>query len=411
MSASHASDAIVVGLESNGLGVARALAKEGIPVTAVTGPSWDPSWYTRCVRRVIKCREWSAECLLETLLALGKGLPSPAPLLITKDESVLWISSARNDLRENFRFTLPNDETVQLLMSKIRFEEYAREQNWPMPRSWSFSNRDEVRAHVDSIPYPCILKVAIKNTEFRRNSPSKAFKIADRAELIDTYDMVGQWEPDVIVQEWIGGGDDRVTYGLGYWNAEAKPLALFAGQKLRQWPPECGGTAIAAPAPEQWADSIRSLTARIMEHFQYQGLGSIEFKMRADGSPVIIEPTVGRTNYQNEVAVLNGVNIPAAAYYDLTGQVAKSLQWERPKAGSRSVKLIDSAGDTLAARQYIAAGKLTHEEWRRSRSGPRKFMVFRLDDPGPFAMLVMRRAAGAVRRRLARLQRTPLKRR
>ena len=36
----------------------------------------------------------------------------------------------------------------------------------------------------------------------------------------------------------------------------------------------------------------------------------------------MIEPTVGRTDYQEEIATLNGVNIPLAAYRDLSGAVA-----------------------------------------------------------------------------------------
>jgi predicted ATP-grasp superfamily ATP-dependent carboligase len=49
--------------------------------------------------------------------------------------------------------------------------------------------------------------------------------------------------------------------------------------------------------------------------FQESGFGGIEYKRDArDGRFLIIEPTVGRTNWQKEVATLAGVNIPLMAY-------------------------------------------------------------------------------------------------
>jgi D-aspartate ligase len=401
--ASRLIDAVIVGFETNGLGVARALAKEHIAAVAVTGPTWHASWHTRYARKIVRCREWSRDSVMEALLALGKQLPEPAPLLITKDEPVLWISACRAELSRFFKIALPDEDTVQLLMSKVRFEAHAKLRQWPVPASWSVSTREQLEGCIDSIVFPCILKTALKNTAFRKKSPSKAFKLRDREELLGTYDMVREWEPDAIIQEWIPGGDDRVTYGLGCWSTTGTPVAVFAGRKLRQWPPECGGTAIAAPAPEEWAERIIRLTTAIMGDVGYRGLGSVEFKMRSDGSPVIMEPTVGRTNYQNEVAVLNGVNIPAAAYFDLLGRLEESRKWMNVRRNSHPVKLIDSDGDNRSAALYLKAGKLTAEEWRRSRSGPRRFMIFRLDDPMPSAVAFFRRASAAARRRLARL--------
>jgi predicted ATP-grasp superfamily ATP-dependent carboligase len=48
---------------------------------------------------------------------------------------------------------------------------------------------------------------------------------------------------------------------------------------------------------------------------EYRGLGSLEFKRdRRSGRFVIIEPTVGRTDWQEEIATLCGVNLPLRTY-------------------------------------------------------------------------------------------------
>jgi predicted ATP-grasp superfamily ATP-dependent carboligase len=278
-------------------------------------------------------------------------------------------------------------------MSKLCFLEKAGAKGWPMPESWLVNSEAELAGCLDQITLPCILKPAIKNHAFRLHSPKKAFKVQTREELQAVYRMVSQWEPEVLVQEWIAGGDDRVVFCLGYWNRSGKAVALFPGMKLRQWPPECGNTALSAPVSDPLRTRLTMLTGEILGSFGYRGLGSVEFKLREDGSPVIMEPTVGRTNYQNEIAVVNGVNLPAIAYFDLLGRQDMVEQLGTAKSPEKPVKLIDELADTKSARFYIGNGALTASQWRESRRGSKKDMLFRWTDPAPFLALRLRNAA------------------
>jgi D-aspartate ligase len=276
----------------------------------------------------------------------------------------------------------------------------ATEEHWPTPQTWRISTLEELENALPRIPFPCILKPAVKNAAFRLHSPVKARKLQDRSELLAAYRDFAEWEPEAVVQEWIEGGDDRVAFCLGYWNEHSQPRALFPGRKLRQWPVECGNTAMAEPAPEEWRQPITSLTARIFERVGFVGLGSVEFKIRLrDASPVIMEPTVGRTNYQNEVAVINGINIPAIAYFDALGDptlIPPALA--APKLAHKPVKLIDGMADYRAAKIYMSQGRLTRDQWLHSRRGPKRYMLFRPNDPMPFVVSVCRTAAVRFRR-------------
>jgi predicted ATP-grasp superfamily ATP-dependent carboligase len=384
-------------MEGNGLGVTRALARHAIPCVGVGVPAWQPAYATRTCR-VVRCPEWSSGALVEELLTLGREFERKAPLLITKDEPVLWISEHRDVLDPFYEINLPRPDVVQLLMSKIDFLRVAVSEGWPIPKTWIVNERDELIDSLPDIPLPCILKPAVKNSDFRRHSPRKAFKVASHEELIAAYDLVSQWEREVVVQEWVGGEDDRISYCLAYYDREGEPLAHYPGRKLRQWPVNCGNTAIAAPAPESWAEPITSLTRKIFEFVGFRGLGSIEFKMGAAGEPAIMEPTVGRTNYQNEIAVLNGVNIPAIAYFDLVGS-----EGELPASAHRKQKLIDGWADLRASRELRRSGRLTFWGWLGSRRGPKRYMLWRLTDPGPF----MAFAWGFFARSFRRLLRLP----
>jgi len=57
------------------------------------------------------------------------------------------------------------------------------------------------------------------------------------------------------------------------------------------------------------------LTEAFFERVSFVGMGSIEFKRDSrTGQFLMIEPTVGRIDGQEEVATLHGANIPLAAY-------------------------------------------------------------------------------------------------
>ena len=48
------------------------------------------------------------------------------------------------------------------------------------------------------------------------------------------------------------------------------------------------------------------------------------------------------------------------------------------------MKLIDGHADWMSFLSYHRTGRLGWREWWGQRKGPRKLMLFRFDDPGPF---------------------------
>lgn len=403
--------AVIVGMEINGLGVARALSAQNIPAIGLAGPSWNPCCETNACE-VVYGSSWNREGLIHDLKTLGKRLAGRAPLLITKDEPVLWISECRKELEKFYEINLPEHLVVELLMNKGAFQERCLREGWPVPLTWKINNRDELTARLGEVIYPCILKPQMKNSEFRKYAPEKAYKIRNAHELKSIYANVAQWEPGVVIQEWIEGGDDRIAYCLSYYNRQGEPVVHFPGRKLRQWPVRCGGTALAEPAPDEWAESIITLSDAIFKKVGFRGLGSIEYKMRPDNTPVIMEPTVGRTNYQSEIAVINGVNIPAIACFDLMRQKYRRFVAVSPLP----VKLVDGKHEAKSALSYWRAGELKLRQWIKDRSGRKKYMLFRANDPGPFlasfrlgALAFVKAAARRLTKALPRPRILPIK--
>ena len=391
--------AVIVGMETNGLAVSRALSACQIPCIGLAGPQWTPSCQTNSCQ-VTHAQSWSSDAVIAELKSIGGRLDQKAPLLITKDEPVLWVSDCREQLSEFYHINLPAKETVDLLMNKTKFLELASTEKWPVPHSWQISDKQQLVAALERITFPSILKPQIKNSEFREHCPSKAFKVYSPDELLRSYEFVAQWESQVIVQEWIEGKDEQIVFCLTYYDGSGNPRAVFPGRKLLQWPLECGNTVISEPLPDSALQTrIVELTKTIWQKVSFRGLGSIEYKVRKHtNEPVIMEPTVGRTNYQNELAVVNGCNIPMLAYCDLAG--IEPLSVSRP---SRPVKLVDGSAEMSAVMESHRTGKLVIREWLKNRRGKKKYATLRLNDMGPFVASVLQAAKNGLSELLLRV--------
>jgi predicted ATP-grasp superfamily ATP-dependent carboligase len=351
---------------------------------------------------------WTPEGLIRDLKTIAATLDQKPILILTKDEPVLWVSEFRKEIDALYEIYLPSHDIVTLLMNKQKFSALSAREGWPTPLTWTINSKDELLLLLNDLPYPCILKPHIKNSTFRQHAPKKAFVASNAHDLTAAYDLVARWEKQVLIQEWIPGGDERIAFCLTYYARNGTRIASFPGRKLRQWPIRCGNTAIAEPAPETWREGLITLTDNIWKRLGFTGIGSIEYKIRLDSNtPVIIEPTVGRTNWQSEVAVLNGENIPAIAYFDLAKQ-----HYARPISPSHPVKLIDGNAEIRAALAYWRTGELSLMQWIADRSGNKAYMLLRPRDLGPFLASVKSFVFNIIHRlirRFLRLLTSPLR--
>jgi predicted ATP-grasp superfamily ATP-dependent carboligase len=119
---------------------------------------------------------------------------------------------------------------------------------------------------------------------------------------------------EIVVRQWIEGADGNIYFALFHSGRSPRSESMFFGRKIEAHPPQVGTTAVCVAAPEV-GRSLEPLVRKFIDGVAYEGLGSLEFKLDEGARRfVIIEPTVGRTDWQEEIATLNGVNIPLIAY-------------------------------------------------------------------------------------------------
>jgi predicted ATP-grasp superfamily ATP-dependent carboligase len=123
---------------------------------------------------------------------------------------------------------------------------------------------------------------------------------------------------ELVVQEWIEGPDSDIYFSLFHSGKDPGAASIFHGRKIASYPPRVGSTAVCMAAPEM-TDVLGPLAQEFIAAAAYEGLGSLEYKWNAQANRfLIIEPTVGRTDWQEEIATLSGLNLPLIAYrYEL----------------------------------------------------------------------------------------------
>ncbi len=369
MSSTRKPEAIVVGSGLNALGVVRSLAPENIPITLVDEAPGGPAASSRFVTRSLYA-PGDGDALLTHLLKQPKR-DEPPILFLTQEASVATVSAKRDLLKGKYRFLLPPKDALAELMDKSRFQTRASELGFPVPRSVILDRASDIE-RASQLTYPCILKPVTKNEAWERH-----YKKAYRFEAFDPLKKflanIDTDPPPVIVQEWIEGSDSDVYFTLVYRDEAGRTCANFTGRKIRQWPPRVGGTASCIAAPEV-DEPLSDMTRRFFDAVGFVGMGSMEYKRDPrSGRFVMVEPTVGRSDYQEEVATLNGVNIPRAAYRSLAG-LPPAAPAPAPKRMWR-----DGVGDE---RSRLAQPALALPP--EAATAEPIDALFRVNDPGPW---------------------------
>jgi predicted ATP-grasp superfamily ATP-dependent carboligase len=182
----------------------------------------------------------------------------------------------------------------------------------PVPRTIVLERESDI-AKISDLGLPVIVKPADKRPVH--------LGLVERINCLDTFDdaaaacrrMLRAAGP-LVVQEWIEGPDSSIYFALFHCGSAPAPRSIFFGRKIAVHPPGLGSTTVCVPAAEA-TELLLPLTERFLDISQYQGLGSLEFKWDSRARRfVIIEPTVGRTDWQEEIATLNGLNLALIAY-------------------------------------------------------------------------------------------------
>ncbi len=363
--------AVIIGADANGLGTIRSLGKASVPVFVLDDDMRRPGMHSRYARPVV-VSAMSGPALVDGLLTLRARLDHRPVLFMTSDAQVRTVSEYRSRLEDAFHLRLPDHSCVCELLHKWSFHRVAERHGFPVPRTIVIRDESEI-AGLAAIRFPAVVKPGTKEL-ISSNRVPRACRVMSREQAETLCRQILPAAPDLIVEEWIEGAENDVYFCLQYRATDGVTVRSFTGRKLRSWPPQTGSTASCVAAPE--VESIlESLTKGFFDAIRFVGMCSMEFKRdRQIDKFLMVEPTVGRTDWQEEIASLHGINIPLAAYcYELgmplpaAETVRDPVIWLDPPSYWRSMLVSKSFRD-----QRPAGVKVKSACWRR-------------DDPVPLA--------------------------
>ena len=319
------------------LGILRSLGRLGVPVHTVDSNPRGPSSSSRYLRRrfIFDLPSASPEATVEHLLRAGYRLGSRAVLIPTWDDISILVAEAYPALQE--RFILPHqpDGLSRALCSKKEMHRLAVAHGVPTPHASFPASIDDVYSFAANATFPVMVKGIFGNRLNER--AGRTLFIAKRLEgLVRLYrDLEDPGHPNLMLQEYIPGGDDAGWLFNGYFDADSECLFGLTARKIRQTPAYAGTTSLGVCFPNATVDE---LTRRWMKALGYSGMLDLDYRYDArDGQYKILDvnPRIGST-FRLFVG-RHGLDVARAHYLDMTGQPVPSDEIDpRPTLAGRT---------------------------------------------------------------------------
>jgi len=390
--------AVVVGDSINALGVVRSLGKEGIRVVWLTSNAHSFVNSSKYSWLNIACKDVYYEGLIPALVTLGSLFQVRPVLFLTHDFQVKLVSAARLQLAHYYQFNLTPDKVVSQLISKSGFFELAKKVNLPIPPTYCISDLSDLSSFITSEgANGCWVVKPFEKHDLFESLLGKAIKIDGKNEWDLFKQTYRQLNIPLLVQSWVTGEDRQICFCLVVFSSDHRCLMSFPGRKIRQFKPEVGNTASAEPYPYH---DICQLSIEFFEKLSFVGMGSLEFKFCENRKIYLaVEPTIGRTNLQSEIAPLNNYNLPAVYYFDVLGNPKnRDTIIDKAKGSKKNKAWVRLTADLKSGAFYYRRGRLALRTWSLSYFRPISFAVFRLDDPLPFLRLLSKKLFEEIKR-------------
>ena len=375
----HDTPAVVLDLSATGIAIVRSLAKNGIQVFAYDTEGKYKIGKTRyaicgiCPDPVKQENE-----LIQFLLKAAQIYAQKPVLFAGSDDYVHFISNHRKELSVYYHFLLPEHTLVETVLDKRLTYELAVKHNVPSPKTFSIQNAEQLDDIIEQISFPCILK-PVYSSLFRKKIDHRCYKKAivteNEIELRKEYRFYRQFG-ELMIQEVIPGEETSIFSVKTLFDEEMNLIGLWMNQKLHQFPPQYGSSALAISKRDE---EVLQLAVSFLKECEFKGLAISEFKRDPrDGKFKFIEinPRMGLTQCLSDAC---GVNLIYLYYLLVTAQNPTPITKQR-----EGIKWVYLVRDFLSFRQKQKEGVMTFREWLKSLSGKKVEALFVWDDPMPF---------------------------
>jgi predicted ATP-grasp superfamily ATP-dependent carboligase len=366
------------------LAITRSLGRQGIPVIRVHPNRLDHGLTSKYCWKIEICPDFydSEDKLLQFLLTMQEGYTGPRVLIPASDDCAYFIAKYYDRLEDVFLIVGPRRSIMESILDKKSQYEQAHKLGIPIPETYFPTSVEEVKSLAKDLDnYPYVIKPLVAH-QWRRASMKgvskgkKGFSVKTAQELVSQYEAVSQGDCNVMIQEVIGGRDERLFTYMSYFNERSEPIAHCIRKKIRQSPIDFGYCTMTVSCFNQ---TVEDQSIRLLQGVGYQGISGVEWKLDPkSGQYKLIEINTRAMNTIG-LAPACGVDIPYIAFLDkIQKHVNPAIHWQE---GAKWINIIQ---DVWAARELNQNGLLSFGQWWRSIKGKKVDAVYASDDPRPF---------------------------
>jgi D-aspartate ligase len=362
------------------LGILRSLGRLGVPVYAVAADPVTSSFYSRYCRGkfVLDIESSPEEKSLQFLLDVSKKIGGRPILIPTDDGAASFVADHAEDLRAWFLFQDQVEGLVDSLNSKKEMYYLAKKHGLPTPEALFPQSRADVLDFLQDATFPVMLK-AIYGSQLWDAAGQKMFIVRSEAELLEKYDALEDpANPNLMLQEYIPGGDDTIWMLDGYFDKNSECLFAITGKKIRQYPISRGSTSLGICLQNE---TVELATIEFMKKVGYKGIVDIGYRYDArDGIYKVLDinPRIG-SSFRLFVSS-SGMDVARALYADFTGQPVEAGQLREGR------KWFVEDQDLASSLEYYKRDRLKAGEWLSSFRSVEEAAYFAFDDLWPCVM-------------------------
>lgn len=343
---------VLDGNENHAVASARSLARAGHRVEVGANTRWSKAGWSRSCHRAFTYPAPQEDSFAFVQCIAAEAAREPGTLVLPMTERTTLPLSLHRDVifATGAKMVLPPHETVLRAFDKQATTRLAAALGVAIPQTTTINNRDDARRVAASLPYPMVLKA--RSSEEVSPSGNITATGAPRyarnaAEFLAAYEEMARRCSAVLAQEFIDGE------GAGYFAlmCDGQLRMEFAHRRIRDVRPTGSGSAVRVSVrPDA---RLREAGLAILRALKWHGVAMVEFRQRADGTPVFLEVN-GRFWNSLPLAVYAGADFPAwLAHMAEHGDVEPQMDYQ---AGLRCRWLLGDVRHLIEVMRGAPAG-------------------------------------------------------
>ena len=375
---------IVIGCGTGGLAVIRGLsAYSEIEIIALAHTLSEIGCVSRYVSELIHCPHPGREETAFIAFLMQRGEQWKGSLLIEAgDYMAVAVAKHKQRLQQYYRTSIADFPVLQRLIEKDHLYRLAEECGVPYPTTFYPKTMEELERVREPVPFPCILK-PVNSHLFVSRYGVKNFEVTNADALRRSFQRCLADNLEVMIQEIIPGPDSCLERLETYINSKGKYSARFYMNKLRQHPPKFGVMRVGYSVGRNQEAEL--LSERMLQHVNYRGYASVEFKRDQRDSRLKLMEINVRMPRPGLLAIAAGVNFPWIIYQDIIKD--EQIYVEAYKLGFYWIELLPDLWNIVF--NPYGEKRYTLSEFLRPYLSSRKtFAIFDWKDPWPFLRLV-----------------------